>query len=84
MSKCPHGDVFYCPLYHASHMAAGGCDDGKLESGTCAVKRGMNYRAALERLRVEHPGVVERLAFLEEANEARIQRARNLRLAGIH
>jgi len=84
VSKCPHTDVHFCPLYVASHMAAGGCDDGKLETGACAIARGMHYRQMVEFLRVSVPGLVERLEFLETGAAAKKQHSRNLRLNGIH
>lgn len=47
MSGCPHENILDCPLYLASHIAgAGGCDDGKLHQGGCAVDRGLSYQKA--------------------------------------
>jgi hypothetical protein len=84
--RCPHADIQHCPLYIAAHTAKGiGCDDGKWEPGAgCAISRGKNYRAEVERVRMIEPGLVERAEWNESAEKAKAQRARNLRLNGIH
>lgn len=84
--RCPHANIVYCPLYHAAHIPhAGGCDDGELDTGLCAVdRRRLNYRKEVELLRVHQPGLVERLAFDEDEATRCEQRARNMRLSGIH
>jgi hypothetical protein len=48
--SCPYSNPEHCPLYIASHLGAGGCDDGRLAEGGCAVTRGLDYQAALGRL----------------------------------
>ena len=86
VTGCPHPDIRFCPLYIAAHIADEGyhgCDDGRLDEGGCAVDRTMNYAEAVERLRIVDPRLVATLAFLEEAEEARQQRNRNMRAAGI-
>lgn len=83
--QCPHDDTRWCPLYHAAHIPdAGGCDDGVLDSGGCAVTRGMDYTAAVGALRATHPGLVEHIEWREAVERAKAQRARNLRLLGLH
>ncbi len=49
--RCPRADdVSRCPLYLAAHVG-GGCDDGRLEEGGCAVDRGlMDYAAEVDRI----------------------------------
>lgn len=82
---CPHADVRFCPLYHAAHEGWGlGCDDGKLDAMACAASRKLNYAKAVSRLRVEHPGYVERIEWNQALEESRQQRERNIRLNGIH
>lgn len=86
MGRCPHEDKRFCPLYIAAHIpGAGGCDDGNLAEGTCAVDRGKSfYDAKVCRLRVSHPGLVEDCEWRQDAEKITQQRARNLRAAGIH
>lgn len=81
---CPHYDIRFCPLYVASHDGSGlGCDDGRLDEGTCAASRDVAYAEAVEHLRARQPRLVETLAFQEEAERLRQQRARTMRLAGL-
>ena len=87
--KCPHANIIHCPLYLAAHIAnAGGCDDGRLGEGGCAVDRGMNYRAGVEAFRAKYPREVAECEFAEAAAQAAAQadeqRARNMRLSGVH
>jgi hypothetical protein len=49
--ECPHPEKRDCPLYRAMHGGGGGCDDGRLDEGGCAVSRGMDYSAAVAALR---------------------------------
>lgn len=86
MGRCPHEDKRFCPLYIAAHIpGAGGCDDGNLTGGTCAVDRGKSfYDAKVCRLRVSHRGLVEDCEWRQDAEKITQQRARNLRTAGIH
>lgn len=85
MSKCPHDNTVHCPLNVASHVSGGlGCDDGHLDTGQCAVARGRDYRAQVERIRVALPGIVEDCAWREDAARRSDQRRRNLRAAGLH
>lgn len=86
ISGCPHADIRFCPLYHASHTAeGGGCDDGKLDGGNgCAVTRGLDYGHAVAALWQANPQLVAEAAFLENEENARQQRARNMRAAGLH
>lgn len=84
MANCSHADIRFCPLYIAAHMGNGfGCDDGRLDKGTCAVSRSLCYAEAVECLRAAEPRMVATLAFEEEAEAAKQQRARNMRAAGI-
>lgn len=86
MKRCPHQDVQFCPLYVAMHVAgAGSCDDGHLWDGRCAVDRGrMSYEGCVARLRVSHPGLVEAAEWRRDLAERAAQRARNVRLNGLH
>lgn len=82
---CPHLDPSHCPLYRAAHVAgAGGCDDGRLAEGGCAVIRGVDYAGAVAALRIAHPRLVAEAEW--DADRARVvrQMARNRRAAGIH
>lgn len=85
MTRCPHKDVKFCPLYVAAHGLFGlGCDDGNLGDGECAVARGMVYQRQIELIRVQCPGIVEQLQWNEDGQKMQEQRARNLRANGIH
>lgn len=68
------------------HVPGGpSCDDGLINDGRCGVARGrVSYRAAVETLRVLQPGLVEGCAWREMLRDRQDQRARNLRLNGIH
>ncbi|HEX9858796.1 MAG TPA: hypothetical protein VGA75_10615 [Paracoccaceae bacterium] len=88
MSNCPYGDIRFCPLYLAAHGPdGGGCDDGRLGEGGCAVGRGfgrgMDYGAALGRLQAAHSGMIARAESAEWQEAAQRQRARNRRAAGL-
>lgn len=50
IGRCPYTEAAHCPLYIASHLGAGGCDDGRLDEGGCAVTRGLDYETALGNL----------------------------------
>lgn len=85
VKKCPHENIVFCPLYRASHIAgAGGCDDGQLAEGGCAVSRGMDYHAAVKRLEVEQFTMVAECEFEHRHHERNEQRKRNLRVNGVH
>lgn len=82
--KCPHELVQYCPLYVAAHIAgAGGCDDGKLELGTCAVSRGLDYAKRLAELERTQFEMVARCQWAEKAAAAKRQIEANMRAAGL-
>ncbi|CDZ67644.1 Hypothetical protein NGAL_HAMBI2605_59250 [Neorhizobium galegae bv. orientalis] len=84
---CPHKDIQFCPLYVAMHMAVTtnfSCDDGQLGEGTCAVARKMDYDQAVAKLEAHWPAVVAERRFAEQAAEAKAQRLRNMRAAGLH
>jgi hypothetical protein len=84
MTQCPHSDVQFCPLYIAAHEAGCfSCDDGKLEDG-CAVTRGLDYGRTLAVLWRAKPDLVAEAADRENAENARQQRARNMKAAGLH
>jgi len=84
-TKCPHADILHCPLYHAAHIAgAGGCDDGKLDQGGCAVNRGMDYHKEVKRLEIEQFQLVAECEFNQRWHERNEQRKRNMRAAGLH
>ena len=78
--ECPHKNVMFCPLYVAAHDG-GGCDDGRLEEGGCAVSRGMDYAAAIARLR---PDFVAESRWRERKDVVAGQRLRNMRNNGVH
>ena len=84
---CPHKNIVHCPLYVAAHdadLCLYGCHDGHAEEG-CAVKRGaMEYRSAAMRLAAVAPRLVAELSFAADIAAAREQRARNMRMSGIH
>ncbi len=85
MRKCPHANVVYCPLYHAAHTASKfGCDDGNLGNGDCAISRGQSYEGSVSALRIEQPGLVERLEWQSSEISRQQQRRRNMRALGIH
>lgn len=85
MAGCPHHDIRFCPLYHASHEGDGfGCDDGGLADGHCAVARDLDYDMAVGKLRGAKPGYVERIEWNASLAESKEQRARNMRVNGIH
>lgn len=83
--KCPHADIRFCPLYHASHEATGhGCDDGRLAEGGCGTSRTYNYGTLLAALVKISPGLVAQCALLENAEMPKAQRARNQKNLGLH
>lgn len=82
---CPHPDVRFCPLYLAAHVpGAGGCDDGRLDEGGCAIERGMNYTVAKARLAVTQFRLVAESEFAERQVASTAQCIRNMRAAGVH
>ena len=83
MKRCPHNDVRFCPLYLAAHTASGGCDDGRLGEGGCAVTRGLSYANERKRLEVAEFHLVARAEFDERQEARRQQAARNMRLCGL-
>lgn len=88
MGDCPHADTEFCPLYHATHGGDWpwkyGCDDGRLNEGGCAVSRGMDYTESAGQLLARMPREMANLKFREQESQLRAQRARNMRVAGIH
>lgn len=87
--RCPHTEVRYCPLYHASHGheldPSLGCTYGDFDRG-CAVERGeITYKRSVARLCKTAAGaqITAQLAWRESAAAAKAQRERNMRLAGI-
>lgn len=86
-TKCPHANIVHCPLYHACHdarFADSACDDGRLEQGGCAVDRGMDYSAAVARIRTVDPRLVAEMEWQEAAEQSKQRRAQNMRAAGLH
>jgi hypothetical protein len=84
---CPHRNPRFCPLYVACHdpLACGlGCDDGRMGEGGCAADRGLDYDMAVARLHAARPRIVAVCEFNAAAQAGRDQRARNLRLNGVH
>lgn len=82
---CPHADIRFCPLYHASHMDnVSGCDDGRLQEGCCAVARGMDYHVAVAAMEAVEPRLVAQLRFDEDAAARVAQQRRNMRLLRLH
>lgn len=84
--KCPHADIRFCPLYHASHVGDGhGCDDGKAGGWDgCGVSRAMDYGRLLADLARVSPEIIKLCAEAENAEMSRQQRARNMKAAGLH
>lgn len=84
MPKCPHEHIQYCPLYVESHNCRGlGCVDYMHKD--CRVARGAwNYTKAIDALREVDLPLVAKIQFSEIAFYCREQRARNMRLLGIH
>lgn len=88
--RCPHPDIRFCPLYHAAHGGkefggAHGCVDALCGQYGCAVDEGrLDYRDAMEKLRRCAPRYAAELAFREAAEQSAEQRARNMRLSGVH
>ena len=84
--RCPHHALIqHCPLYAAGHSGGRlGCVDDMAKP--CRVARGlMDYADQVERVRVHgERGLVARCAFNEDAHRMREQRARNMRLNGVH
>jgi hypothetical protein len=81
VNQCPHDDIRFCPLYVAAHMPnAGGCDDGRLIDGGCAVTRGMDYADEHRRLEREQFEMVARVEFAERRAASSAQRDRNMRM----
>ena len=84
-TKCPHADIRFCPLYVVSHEPnGGGCDDGRLAEGGCAVDRGVNYDVALARLQLTQFDLVADVEYRERQEAMQQQRARNMRAARLH
>jgi hypothetical protein len=85
-NKCPHADIRFCPLYHASHTAWGlGCDDGKSAGWNgCGVSRALDYGRCLAELAKVSPQMIALCAFQENAEVAMAQRNRNMKAAGLH
>jgi hypothetical protein len=83
---CPHDNIVHCPLYWAMHEAQAvglSCFDQQMDGGGCAIDRGLDYAEAVERLRSRFPRVVAEHEFAEATEQAKQQRARNMRAAGV-
>ncbi|MNY71971.1 hypothetical protein D3C86_2104220 [compost metagenome] len=64
--------------------SAHGCDDGRLGEGECGVARGQSYERSVASLAAIEPRLVAELRFSQEAEESKLQRARNMALNRIH
>lgn len=88
MDRCPHAWIEYCPLYVGSHTGRGlGCVDGNEDGplALCRVGRGeIQYAEAVAKLRAVDPRLVAQCEWNESAAAIREQRARNMKLAGVH
>lgn len=88
--RCPHDHVQFCPLYVVAHEQRAEllrltCCSGDMLMEGCAVERGtMDYRRQVALVASIDPRMVATVRFNEEARAAKDQKARNLRLAGIH
>lgn len=84
-NKCPHADIRFCPLYHASHTAWGvGCDDGKASGWDgCGISRALNYGRLIAELSRVSPQMIAECAFAENAEASKQQRNRNMKAAGL-
>lgn len=85
-NKCPHVDIRFCPLYHASHTAWSlGCDDGKSTGWDgCGVSRALDYGTCLAELHRVSPRMIADCALAENAEVSKAQRNRNMKAAGLH
>lgn len=92
---CPHDNVVDCPLYLAAHgvgvpvpqaMRPISCDDGRLfeDPASCAMARGLDYAAALARLRVVAPRLVAQCEWDASVRSRSGQRLRNMVAAAVH
>jgi hypothetical protein len=86
--RCPHGDVKFCPLYHAAHEATGGLNCLDLEANGwngCAVDRGkLKYDQVYAGLAIAFPRIVAECEWVEAKELRGRQIDRNIRLNGIH
>lgn len=88
--RCPHNDIRFCPLYHASHGGAEfngtrGCVDAKAEPYACAVDQGrVSYAELAGAMKEKAPRYVAQLEWRQALEESREQQARNIRHNGIH
>ena len=83
--RCPHDDVQFCPLYVASNVGAGGCDDGNLARMSCAVDRGtINYSKEVAKLAKTDKQLINDCDDREWRAQSKAQRKRNMRMNGIH
>lgn len=84
MTKCPHSRIQFCPLYVESHNGRGlGCVDdvGK----DCKVDRGiLKYQDMLWAVEIVEPKLPALCKFNEEIFQRTEQRARNMKLNGVH
>lgn len=81
---CPHADIRFCPLYIEAHRASGlGCS--LVDPDHCDHAGARSYEAAIARLCHDPVGrdTVLTCAAGRSAEEARQQRKRNLRAAGL-
>lgn len=83
-ADCPHARISHCPLFVESHNTRQlGCVDRMDDD--CQVVRGlMDYDEAVAKLEQVDPLVVAHCEYLERAFEKSQQRARNMRVNGIH
>lgn len=87
-SKCPHNRIQHCPLYVGMHIAGGpSCwpKRGDPEQDGCAVEQGeAGYEELVAEFWRAHPKDFTEVTLAEREYEAKEQRARNMRLSGIH
>ncbi len=87
--KCPHDRIQYCPLYIGMHIVGGpscwpknGSDP--MDKG-CAVEQGLaQYETLVSAFFRAHSAMFAEITLAERAYENGEQRARNMRLSGVH
>lgn len=83
--KCPHENVQFCPLYVAGHEAGLPTCMGKWDFEGCDVEHGRaDYGQLVAQLFRHDPQMIAERAEAEWQAEAKAQRQRNVRAAGLH
>lgn len=84
-TKCPHGRVEHCPLYVAGHVVGLPTCMVKWDFDGCDVDHGRkDYGQLVAQLFRHDAQMIVDCAEAENRYEAKAQRARNMRAAGVH